>query len=151
MAGFRYKKVRTKRPELAAHVIPDANVASESYAGQIDGKRASQGEENLLHAAYKSGQVTQHQFREIVGTGLKELDFLFLTKTGENVAIQIRDYEFIHHGLEAEAKDTASDTYIMQELAKDGILLRGNRVYSISDDDLTTVADARKKLEEILG
>ena len=153
---FHFKSPRKHREHLP---IPDVaqpvdDVAA--YSGQIDGMKAAKGEENFLKGAFKTGLVGQYSFRVAVGAprnmpGYKELDFLLQTKAGEYVAVQIRDYDFIHHGIVATAKDQASDAFIIQELGKQGINVRMNKIYSVSDDDLTTIEDARKKAEEVLG
>ena len=154
-APFRYKRSKRVQPVPGiGDVRPEATVVQE-YTGQIDGLKASQGEENLLRAAYKSGAIMSHSFRLPVGAprnlpGWKELDFLFVTKSGQCVAVQVRDYDFVHKGAEAEGKDLFSDMYIVEELAKIGIFLRGNKIDTVSDDDLGTPEDAKKIVETIL-
>jgi hypothetical protein len=78
------------------------------------------------------------------------LDFLVQSKSGEYLGIQIRDYDFIHKGAEAESKDMATDIYILQELQKEGINLKGGKIITISDNDITTVDDAKRTLETLI-
>jgi hypothetical protein len=151
--GFRYKKTKAVDNLPIAQVQPEADIISE-YTGMIDGLKASKGEENLFKAAYKYGAVISHAFRLAVGAprnkpGYKELDFLFMGKSGEYTAIQIRDYDFIHKGAEAEGKDASNDAFILQELAKDGIFVRQNKVQTISDDDLETPELAKRSVEAL--
>jgi hypothetical protein len=153
-SSFRYSRSK-KAPLTALTVKQEMPVETEEYTGIIDGLEAKHGEENLFKQAYKTGAVMGHWFRVSIGAprnmpGWKELDFLFLLKTGEYVAIQVRDYEFVHKGLEAEGSDMASDMFVLQELAKEGISVRGNSVISIDDNDLLTPELAKHTVQEIL-
>jgi hypothetical protein len=152
--SFKYRKV-IKRTALP---IPKLEISMlvpiPQYAGTIDGLQSRHGEENLLNAAFQTGSISSYAFRLAVGAprnfpGWKELDFLFSTKSGEYVAVQVRDFEFVHKGNVAEATDTADDIYIVGEFANEGISLKGNRVYTISAGDLNTLDDAKRKVMEV--
>lgn len=152
--SFRYKYIKEEQVETVQKPEPFPK-PEQTYVGSIDGIRAAQGEENLLRAAMKYEMITGYKFRLAVGAprnmpGYKELDFLLANKSGQFVAIQVRDTDFIHKGLEMEAKDQISDVLIQQNLAKEGITLKGGRIWTINDDQLKTVEDAKKALEEIL-
>jgi hypothetical protein len=151
---FKWKKIRRGQATQSVNPQPPANEA-QTYTGVIDGLKASQGEENLYRAAYKTGLVSSHYFRMAIGAprnkpGYKELDFLFETKTGDYVAIQIRDYDFVHKGLASAGKDAQDDSFVLVQLTSEGINVRGNRIYTISDDDLTTLEDAVIAIGEII-
>jgi len=154
MEPFKYKKSRRPKPEGTDMRTPIL-AEEEEYTGVIDGFPATQGEENVYKAAYKTGMVRGHVFRMAVGAprnrpGWKELDFLFQTKYGNYVAIQIRDYDFIHKGATEETKDVYNDMYILQKLSEDGIALRDGKIHTIDDNDAITVEVAEKALEKIL-
>jgi hypothetical protein len=151
---FKYKKIKKAQQGPVVDVTPGQEVESQ-YTGQIDGYKASQGEENFLKAAYKNGGIMNHIFRMSLGAprnkpGYKELDFLLTSKSGEHIAIQIRDYDFIHKGQSSEGKDMATDSFLLQELAKEGVTVRGNKILTVSDDDVATPELAKRAVEDIL-
>jgi hypothetical protein len=151
---FKYKRIKKPAPLPAIDPEPLAETPV-SPSGIIDGLKASLGEQNLLGAAYKTGLVSAHVFRMPVGApkympGWKELDFLFTTKIGSYVAVQIKDYEFVHHGMASSSADNANDALMLQEFAKEGVLLQGNRIYSVDNNDLQTPEDAARVAKEIL-
>jgi hypothetical protein len=151
---FRYKRARRAETLPSIEVFPPAPTPT-PIGGTIDGLQARQGEINLFQAAYRTGAVQSHIFRMSVGApkglpGWKELDFLFLTKAGNYVGIQVKDYEFVHHGEAATAEDLSDDAYILQELTKEGINLEGNKVISVDALDLETPEEAMKVVEEFL-
>lgn len=154
MSGFRYKRTKKWEKLPSVNALPPAEPPP-AVGGTIDGLSAAQGELNLFNAAYKSGAVASHVFRMAVGApknkpGWKELDFLFLGKTGEYTAVQVRDYDFVHKGLDNQGKDMANDAFILQELTKEGVSVRDNKIFSISDDDLATPELAKRAVEDIL-
>lgn len=152
--SFRYSYIKTD--DVLTIQKPERQPKPEQeYSGTIDGLDAKIGEENLLRAATKYEMITGYKFRIAIGAprnmpGYKELDFLLSNKSGQFVAIQVRDTDFIHKGFEMQAKDQMSDVFILQTLAKEGITLKGGRVWTIDDNQLQTVEDAKKVLEEIL-
>jgi hypothetical protein len=154
MTPFRYKR-KKKAEKLPAVEVSGEPENLDEYAGSIDGLQATRGEENLLTAAYKTGMIMSHVFRMDIGApkyrpGWKELDFLLMGKTGEYYAIQVRDYDFVHKGLENQGKDLADDSFVLQELKKNGIYVRENKIITISDDDLDTPELAKGTMEALL-
>jgi hypothetical protein len=152
---FKFKKTRKYPPSPEGGVKNPLPPAGEVYTGTIDGYKASQGEENLLRGAYKTGLVVGHLFRMAVGAprnkpGWKELDFLFQTSGGQYVAVQIRDFDFVHHGPIAEAGDIYNDAYILQNLKNMGFEPKGNRIYTVDDNSVATIDTAKQAAQEIL-
>lgn len=151
---FKYVKTK-KKDKLSSIRTQPVGVIINEYTGEIDGKKAAHGEENFLKEAYKTGKVAWHEFRVPIGAplgkpGQKELDFLLALTNGEMIAIQIRDYDFIHKGFQNEGEDVGTDMFILKELKKDGTIVRGDAIQTISDDDVDTPELARKVAEELL-
>jgi len=151
---FKYKKT-SKRPTPKGNFTIPAVKETETYTGEIDGMKATQGEENVLRGAYKTGLLLSHGFRVPIGAprnkpGWKELDFLLSTKAGQYVAVQVRDSDFVHHGEAAEASDIFNDRYIIQQLKNEGVNLKDGKIFTVDDNDVTTVEDAKRLMERIL-
>jgi hypothetical protein len=150
---FQYKRVKKAERVDRPRIQPPAEDGNQ-YSGQIDGMKAAEGEENLYNAAIKTGHVIGLEFRKPVGAprgmpGQKELDFLITLNTGEALAIQVRDYDFVHKGNKNAGEDEATDTYILMKLKTEGVTVRGNKIITISDDDLATPELARKAVEDL--
>jgi hypothetical protein len=151
---FRYPKTPKPRP-IPVDKPTISQEEEDVYTGIVLGDKASHGEENFYNAIMKTGMVSYVWFRYAVGAprnlpGQKELDFLIITLSGAYIAVQIRDYEFVHAGAEMQAKDRYSDIYILEELRNNGITVVDNEIKSVDNKDVDTPEEAKKVAERMM-
>jgi hypothetical protein len=142
---FQYKKPRNKaliKPTgQKLSMVDEAGV----YVGQVQGKKAAQGEENV--AAVLDDRERSYYFRYIIGTpntlGAIEIDFVDTTNVLQPIAID--DMEFIHAQFEQKQKDIENDGKINMYFAQWG----GAPIVHVDALSCATKEGARYRLESL--
>lgn len=127
----KLKLPASQRPRI------DNGVEAEVLTGQVNGMKASAGEERFARALSKITAVDGFQFRYTIGAprglpGWKELDMLVLSRN-MLYAIEI-DTEFTHR--DKQRADVLHDTIVLKELAKLGMQVFPKVIHLDGESDL---------------
>lgn len=115
----------------------DNGVEAEVLTGQVNGMKASAGEERFARALSKITAIDGFQFRYTIGAprglpGWKELDFV-VVKGGILYGIEV-DTAFTHR--DKKASDALHDAIALKELAKLGYQLHPVIIHLDGESDL---------------
>lgn len=136
----RVPRNRSGKLKLPAPQRPrlESGGEAELLEGQVNGMKASAGEERFAKALRKITAVDGFEFRYTIGAprglpGWKELDFV-VVKGGTLYAIEI-DTAFTHR--DKGASDTLHDAIVLKELKKLGMNLHPVVIHLDGESDLT--------------
>lgn len=130
---------RKPKPKLPAPQRPrlDSGSEAELLSGNVQGMKASAGEERFAKALAKITAVSGFQFRYTIGAprglpGWKELDFV-VVRSGILFAFEV-DTAFTHR--DKKASDVLHDAIALKELAKLGMELHPVIIHLDGESDL---------------